>query len=131
MGATAHLSISCTVAGFPEQSTAGSAGGFFTTFKTTNAHGSITAGVATTAIGTAPGIVIPSSATVLYIIPTQSTNPSTSGLRIAPSTALASTEGMYIGYRKPSIINVESTFESTFHVYTTGGTTVAFRAIVL
>lgn len=90
----------------------------------------MTAGVATTAIATAPGIVIPSSATVLCIIPTQSTNPSTSGLRIAPSTGLATTEAMYIGYRRMSVINCESTFETTIHVFTTGNTTVAFRALV-
>lgn len=131
MGATAAFSVSCTVAGLPEQSTSGDAMGFISTFSSTNAHYSITAGVATTGStghGSAPGVVVPSSATVLYIVPTRSTNSSTSGLRVTQSTATA---GVYIGYRKPSVINVESTSETTYHIYSTGNTTVAFRAVVI
>lgn len=72
--------------------------------------------------------MVPSSASAVFIIPTRSTNPSTAGLRVTQSTAET---GVYIGYKGPSLINCESTFETTLHVYTTGNTTTPFRAVVI
>lgn len=130
MGSTAKFSISASVAGLPETGT-GETQGFVSTFSSTNAHYSIASIVATTGStghGSAPGVVVPSSATVVYVVPTQSTNPSTAGIRVTQSTAVV---GVYLGYRKPSLLNVESTVETTFHFYTTGNTTVPLRVVVI
>lgn len=78
----------------------------------------------------ARGVVVPSSATALYVIPTKSTNPSTAGLRISETTSTAS-PGVRLGYRKPSLLNVESTFESTVYFFSTGQTTFRIRVVTV
>lgn len=131
MGSTAKFSISATIEGLPEQSTSGSGAAFNTTWKSTNAAYTISNVEVSTQGSTAyqsRGVVVPSSATVLYVIPAQSTNPSTAGFRMSETS---STVGVRMGYRGPSIINVESTSESTVYFFTTGVTTYRLRVVTI
>jgi hypothetical protein len=76
------------------------------------------------------GVVVPSSATVVYVVPTQSSNGSTSIIRYTETTS-TNAPGVRLGYRRPSAINVESTVESTIYLKSTAGTTFRARVIVI
>lgn len=131
--ANAQFSISSTLSGLPEQSTSGDAVGFISTFSSTNATYRIQEVEVCTNGSTlfmGRGVVVPSSATVLYVVPVNSTNPSTAGLRITETTS-TNAPGVRLGYRKPSILNVESTFESTVYFLSTGQTTFRVRVVTI
>ena len=78
----------------------------------------------------ARGVVVPSSATGVFVIPTKSTNGSTAIIRYAETTSTNS-PGVRLGYRGPSLINVESTVESTVYFFSTANTTFRVRVVVL
>lgn len=76
------------------------------------------------------GVVVPSSASAVYVIPTKSTNGSTAIVRISQTTS-TNAPGVQLGYRGPSLINVESTVESTVYFFSTANTTFRVRVVVL
>lgn len=118
MSATASITIQTTVNGLPE----GGTDALKIELTNSSAHGSITVSTATTAVGTAPPIPIPSSGRFLIIIPT-STN--TQPLRFTGTT---SEVGVQVSSAGASLLSVVG--GSTVHVYTTGTTAVPFRALI-
>lgn len=76
------------------------------------------------------GVVVPSSASVVYVIPTKSTNGSTSIVRVTETTS-TNAPGVRLGYRRPSLLNVESTVESTLYFLSTANTTFRVRVLVI
>lgn len=133
MGSTAAFAFSGVLEGLPQLSTSGEAVAFNSTFRSTNATYLISEIEVSTAGSTAfmgRGFVVPSSATVLYVIPVNSTNPSTAGYRISETTS-TNAPGVRLGYRRPSVLSVESTFESTIYLFTTGQTTYRVRVVAV
>lgn len=131
MGATARFSISSTVSGLPEGGSGES--GFASTFSSTNAHWTWSEVEVTTNGSTvymSRGVVVPSSATAVYVKPTKTTNGSTAIVRVVETTS-TNAPGVRLGYRGPSMWNVESTVESTIYFISTAATTFRVRVGVL